>query len=90
MIYRDEDGRIGFLEVNAVTARLIELLVEGNVGTAYRHRAQILPIAFLFCAVGLQDWLAVRSQRRSASMERRRQAEGEVARPRAGFRPSAR
>lgn len=40
-------------------------LVEANVGTAYRHRAQVLPIAFVFCAVGLSDWYAVRTQRRA-------------------------
>ncbi len=40
-------------------------LVEANIGTAYRHRAQVLPIVFVFCAVGLADWYAVRSQRRA-------------------------
>lgn len=28
-------------------------LVEGNFGTAYRHRAQIMPLFFVFSAVGL-------------------------------------
>jgi len=45
-------------------------LVEGNVGTAYRHRAVILPIAFVFCAIGIQDYWAVyvarRAQQRAA------------------------
>lgn len=31
VVYRRSDGRIGFLEINAVTARLIELLVESDV-----------------------------------------------------------
>ncbi len=30
-------------------------LVEGNVGTAFRHRAQILPLLFIFGAVGARD-----------------------------------
>ena len=42
VIYRDADGRIGFLEVNAVTARLIELLVDGNVESG---RGALLKIA---------------------------------------------
>lgn len=42
VIYRNLDGRIGFLEVNAVTARLIELLVEGQ---AESGRAALLKIA---------------------------------------------
>jgi len=42
VIYRDGDGRIGFLEVNAVTARLIEMLVEGDVESG---RAALLKIA---------------------------------------------
>lgn len=42
VIYRNLDGRIGFLEVNAVTARLVELLVEGQ---AESGRAALLQIA---------------------------------------------
>ncbi len=49
-------------------------MVEGNVGTAYRHRAQVLPLAFLFCALGLQDAWAVHSQRRAAREELRRRS----------------
>ena len=33
VVYRNDDGRIGFLEINAVTARLIELLVESEVAS---------------------------------------------------------
>jgi hypothetical protein len=32
-------------------------LVEGNFGTAYRHRAQIMPLFFIFAGVG---WVALR------------------------------
>lgn len=39
----------------AVAATISYALVEGNVGTAYRHRAQVLPLAFVLCAVGLSD-----------------------------------
>jgi 4-amino-4-deoxy-L-arabinose transferase-like glycosyltransferase len=34
-------------------------LVEGNFGTAYRHRAQIMPLFFIFSGVGL-SWIKVR------------------------------
>jgi hypothetical protein len=34
-------------------------LVEGNFGTAYRHRAQIMPLFFVFAGVGL-SWLKAR------------------------------
>jgi 4-amino-4-deoxy-L-arabinose transferase-like glycosyltransferase len=34
-------------------------LVEGNFGTAYRHRAQIMPLFFVFSGVGL-SWIQVR------------------------------
>lgn len=56
-------------------------LVEGNVGTAYRHRAQVLPLAFIFCALGLRDAYAVRVQRRAAKEERRRRSRPELAAP---------
>lgn len=49
-------------------------MVEANVGTAYRHRAQILPIIFVFCALGIRDLQAVRQIRKQRSLERRRQA----------------
>ena len=49
-------------------------LVEGNVGTAYRHRAVILPLTFIFCAVGIQDYYAVWSARRSRAERVRREA----------------
>lgn len=49
-------------------------LVEANAGTAYRHRAQILPIIFVFCAVGLTDLLALRRLRKEREAERRRRA----------------
>ena len=34
-------------------------LVEGNFGTAYRHRAQIMPLFFVFSGAGL-SWIKVR------------------------------
>ncbi len=34
-------------------------LVEGNFGTAYRHRAQIMPLFFVFASVGLGRMAAV-------------------------------
>ncbi len=43
-------------------------MVEGNVGTAYRHRAQIMPLAFVFCAVGIQDMYAIWRLRREARL----------------------
>ena len=34
-------------------------LVEGNFGTAYRHRAQIMPLFFIFSGIGL-SWMKIR------------------------------
>lgn len=49
-------------------------LVEGNVGTAYRHRAQIMPLLFFFTAVGMQRWWA----RRKARWKRRKRMRSRV------------
>lgn len=49
-------------------------LVEGNVGTAYRHRAQVLPIIFVFCALGMRDIQALRQMRRQKGLERKQRA----------------
>ncbi len=38
-------------------------LVEGNVGTAFRHRAQLLPLLFIFVAVGLRDTYGLLKER---------------------------
>ena len=50
-------------------------LVEGNVGTAYRHRAQVLPLFFVLAAVGLRDvWGSWMQQRIRASAIRQQAA----------------
>lgn len=41
VVYRNSDGRIGFLEINAVTARLIELLVESDVASGRKALEKI-------------------------------------------------
>ena len=38
-------------------------LVEGNVGTAYRHRAQVLPLFLVFAAIGLTDVYGLHRER---------------------------
>lgn len=48
-------------------------LVEGNVGTAYRHRAQILPLVFVFTSVGLTD-IHARWKRKRQVLTRNRRA----------------
>lgn len=49
-------------------------LVEANSGTAYRHRAQFLPLIFIFCALGIRDYQALRAARRARDQARRRRA----------------
>jgi hypothetical protein len=49
-------------------------LVEGNVGTAYRHRAQVLPLFFVLAAVGLRDAWGSWMERRIEARAGRRQA----------------
>jgi hypothetical protein len=52
-------------------------LVEGNFGTAYRHRAQIMPLFFLFAGVGLvaiKPWFQKRRRMRARSVVARRGA----------------
>ncbi len=43
-------------------------LVEGNVGTAYRHRAQLLPLFFILASVGLRDVYGAWKKRRVPPM----------------------
>ncbi len=43
-------------------------LVEGNFGTAYRHRAQMMPLFFIFTAVGAVQYRLRREARRTARM----------------------
>lgn len=47
-------------------------LVEGNLGTAYRHRAQVLVLFLVFAGVGIE----ARSRRRSAAVEPELAAQG--------------
>lgn len=53
-------------------------LVEGNIGTAYRHRAQIMPLLFLFTAGGISRILARRRSRRERKLRRRREARARI------------
>jgi hypothetical protein len=55
---------IGVLMVILVTYAL----VEGNFGTAYRHRAQVMPLFFLFTAAGAVQYRIRREARRTARM----------------------
>ncbi len=59
-------------------------LVEANVGTAYRHRAQVLPVVFLFCALGIRDVQALYLARRRARAEQRRRAKAVATGPLVG------
>lgn len=45
-------------------------LVEGNFGTAYRHRSQVLPLFFVFAGRGLADWWQARRARSRRRAER--------------------
>lgn len=63
-------------------------LVEGNFGTAYRHRAQIMPLFFLFSGVGV-SWFLERvlgvapwSRRVRAGRQKRRHRHQQVPSPR--------
>ncbi len=47
-------------------------LVESNVGTAFRHRSQLLPVAFVFGAMALRALLDGWQDRRRRRAERRR------------------
>jgi hypothetical protein len=52
---------------------------QGNVGTAYRQRSQLLIFYFIFAAVGCELVLELRDDRRRlAQAEMRRQAEASV------------
>lgn len=48
------------LGVGFVLAALLYGLVEGNVGTAVRHRQMVVWVLYLFGAVGVADWLTSR------------------------------
>lgn len=43
-------------------------LVEGNFGTAYRHRAQVMPLFFIFTAAGAVQYRLRREARRTSRM----------------------
>lgn len=68
-----------------VTLAFAYALVQGNVGTAFRHRAQLLPLAFVLAAVGMRDWYGAVISRRSRGQERQAQASRHLT-----FRPPGR
>ncbi len=65
-------------------------LVEANVGTAFRHRGQVLPIMLLYVAIGIRDvWAIQEARRRSRDRGRSRATSGWRARAPASDRPGA-
>jgi hypothetical protein len=48
---------------------LLYSLMFGNVGLAYRHRAQLLPLLLVFAAVGLEQRKIRKAAARRVSME---------------------
>lgn len=71
---KHEPGRFTVIGATLVVVSFAYALVEGNVGTAYRHRAQVLPLMFVFCAVGLRDYWAVWMTKRARAQEAVRRA----------------
>ena len=61
-----------------VTMVVAYALVQGNVGTAFRHRAQLLPLTFVFAAIGLRDWYGARVQRRDRNRLNKLRAGGHL------------
>jgi hypothetical protein len=57
-----------------VTVTFAYAMVESNVGTAYRHRAQVLPVGFILCALGLRHVQERALAARRARRVRRRRA----------------
>lgn len=62
-------------------------LVEGNVGTAYRHRAQVMPLFFVFTGAGLARLWKGWRHRRGKRAERARSARESLRSIRRGSTP---
>ena len=71
---RNDPRAYGVLATVMVSIIVPYALVQGNVGTAYRHRAQILPLVFVFVAIGLRDTAASLATRRRERARMRAQA----------------
>ena len=65
-------------------------MVEGNVGTAYRHRAQVLPLFFVLAAVGLRDYWGAWMQRRMRDSKVRGRVAASVRGPLEAYRAGER
>lgn len=57
-----------------ITVSFAYALVQGNVGTAFRHRAQILPLMLVMIALGIVRWWERRQERRAHVRARREMA----------------
>ena len=78
-----ERGRVAILVAAVLLAVMLSYaLVEGNFGTAYRHRSQVMPLLFVFTAAGLMDarvrWLERRRRKMERRMEARQRLRGEA------------
>lgn len=81
---RNDARAYGVVTAVVVAIVIPYALVQGNVGTAYRHRAQILPLVFVFVAIGLRDAAAAVVARREERARMRSRAgllQGQRSRP---------
>jgi hypothetical protein len=76
IVRRDSAASMLLIGVLVVTVSSYAL-VEGNFGTAYRHRAQVMPLFFVFISHGLALWWAKRKARMAS--EQRRALEARMA-----------
>lgn len=69
---RQDPRRFGLVFFVTGAMVLSYSLVEGNVGTAYRHRAQIYPFLFIFSAMGIDGFRRARLASGAWGASRRR------------------
>ena len=63
-LLKERFNRVEPILLFVVITTLIYALVQGNAGTAYRHRAQVVAFLLIFASVGIEVWRVRRLHRR--------------------------
>lgn len=63
-LLKERFNRVEPILLFVILTTLIYALVQGNAGTAYRHRAQVVAFLLIFASVGIEVWWVRRLHRR--------------------------
>jgi 4-amino-4-deoxy-L-arabinose transferase-like glycosyltransferase len=65
-LFKNKTGESGIIIIFVVVMMMVLAIIEGNLGTLFRHRAMVLPFLFILAAIGISSNINSKKVRKSA------------------------